>query len=402
MNKTYCVLPWVSIAVDPDGSVKPCCISLDSIKKPDGTKFNLGTDKIEEIYNSPHYLGIRQKMLAGDKVPGCDRCYRMEEYGEKSHRKAYNEAYKQSISDAVVVNPIIQYFDLRFGNLCNLACRSCSPNNSSQLAKEVNEITGLQKFHSKYKLKTIEWYETQVYEENINDQLHNVKLLYMTGGEPTIIQKNFDTMSRLIELGYSKNIVLKFNSNMTNSNPKFYDLLGKFKAVIFFASIDGFESMQEYLRYPSSWKQLHMNLCKLLTLGPTIHIKPSPVIQLTNLNKIVDLFEYFENQNRVLGRCVFEMTPILLEYPDFLNLDCLPLDFKIMSWKRIEDWITTKCRFQKATFHTTMQALKTKCYEDHTTNILLDNYIEYNSIFDNHRNHHLIDVNPELHAILHK
>ena len=33
----------------------------------------------------------------------------------------------------------IKYFDLRFGNLCNLSCRSCNPTASSQIAKEINK-----------------------------------------------------------------------------------------------------------------------------------------------------------------------------------------------------------------------------------------------------------------------
>ena len=74
-TKTFCSLPWVNVSVDPDGSVKTCCISTDFITKEDGTKFNLGHDKLEEIYNSKSFVKIRQQMLDGVEVKGCTRCY---------------------------------------------------------------------------------------------------------------------------------------------------------------------------------------------------------------------------------------------------------------------------------------------------------------------------------------
>lgn len=400
LNKTFCSLPWVSVAVDPDGSCKPCCISSDFIRKADGTKYNLGKDQLDTIFNSPDYVKIRENMLDGKPVAGCTRCYQMEQLGGKSHRESYNEGFP--VTDPLPnTTPQIQYFDLRFGNLCNLNCRSCSPKNSSQLAKEIRSLPD-QSIISKYQIlvapSEYDWYESSVYEENMRSQYTNIRMLYMTGGEPTIIQQNIDTMTKLVELGLSSRIVLKINSNMTNINPKFYDMLSKFRSVIFFASVDGYGVMQEYLRYPSKWKQIDQNLRTLLDIG-TVQIRPTPVVQLTNLNCITDLFEYFEAQNTRVGRCVYELHPIILESPPHLNLSHLPREFTIKSWDRIEAWLDT-CRYQPPAFLRTMQALKTKCYTASEDNEQLQAYVEYNGVFDTNRGVSLSDVNPELHGLL--
>jgi MoaA/NifB/PqqE/SkfB family radical SAM enzyme len=188
---TYCVLPWVNITVDPDGSIKPCCVSQDFIKKPTGEKFNLGFDKIEDIVNSQDLVEIRQQMLAGEKVAGCSQCYQHEEYGGKSQRLQYNQMFPLKFSQSHVERTDIKYFDLRLGNLCNLNCRSCSPKNSSQFSKEINELhnTNITKFHEILPLTVDTWYESDVFMDNIDGQLKNIKLLYLTGGEPTIIKK---------------------------------------------------------------------------------------------------------------------------------------------------------------------------------------------------------------------
>ena len=66
MNKTFCILPFVHIAADPDGSIKPCCTSFDKIKKE-----NTNTDKkkkekaelSERLNTILHVNFIYQKLL---------------------------------------------------------------------------------------------------------------------------------------------------------------------------------------------------------------------------------------------------------------------------------------------------------------------------------------------------
>ena len=397
---TYCVLPWVNITVDPDGSIKPCCVSQDFIKKPTGEKFNLGFDKIEDIVNSQDLVEIRQKMLAGERVAGCSQCYQHEEYGGKSQRLQYNQMFPLKFSQSHVERTDIKYFDLRLGNLCNLNCRSCSPKNSSQFSKEINELhnTNITKFHEILPLTIDTWYESDVFMDNIDGQLKNIKLLYLTGGEPTIIKKNFEILNKLISTGFSKNITVMINSNMTNLNSDFYEILDEFKSVIFFASVDGIGPIQEYLRYPSDWNQIDNNITKLIKRA-NIKIRPTPVIQTTNLNKIVDLFEYFENFNISANKSIVEMMPIVLENPKYLDLLYLPLDYKLMCWERIEKFIKN-CKFQGPLFFNKMKALKNKCLKDSVDLEYLNLYKEYNTILDINRNQKLSDINPELHTIL--
>ncbi len=106
-------MPWNNVSVDPDGSVKPCCISRDYIKKSDGTKFNLGHDKIEDFYNSPDYIEIRQKMLSGETVPGCSQCTQIESYGKESKRIITNRRFadqlnqtETTVTGAVCTKPV--------------------------------------------------------------------------------------------------------------------------------------------------------------------------------------------------------------------------------------------------------------------------------------------------------
>ena len=97
MNQSYCSLAWLGITTDPDGTLRPCCVSRDTILKEDGTPFNIGVDSLEDIYNSKYYQDLRRDMLNGTKIAGCETCYSNEKTGRESRRLINNEAYKDHI-----------------------------------------------------------------------------------------------------------------------------------------------------------------------------------------------------------------------------------------------------------------------------------------------------------------
>jgi hypothetical protein len=403
MNKSFCVLPWNNISVDPDGSIKPCCIYKGFIKKPDGTNYNLGYDKIEDFYNSPDYIDIREKMIKGEEVSGCVQCSNYESYGKESRRLNSNLKYSEHLNKtSSIADTNIEYFDLRFGNLCNLRCRSCRPVNSSQLDKQIVQNPELQKYYLKFDYDINQWYETEIFENNVYSNMANINTLYITGGEPTLIKKNFELLKKLIDEGYSKNILLITNSNMTNTNNEFFDLISQFKKVVFLASIDGYKNVQEYLRYPSDWNQVDNNLQNLISREyANVDIKVSPVIQIANIGNITELFEYCEEFNRKAKKRVVEIDLNSLEFPVYLNFVNLPIDYRIKCWEKIYNWVRTHNNYQTGFFYVQLMALKTKCLtEDIESN--LNTFNDFTNLMDKHQKITLADVNPELVDILHK
>ena len=191
MSKTFCPLPWINVSVDTDGSVKPCCISTDYIKNNKGEKFNLGHNSIDEFYNSPDFVEIRHKMLTGQEVKGCSECYEQEKSGGQSQRMLYNNIWPLRLNFHETVDKIkIKYFDLRFGNLCNLKCRSCHPLASTQLQKEVTEIgSSIQKYLPSLPDDFNNWYNTHTANNNILSNIENLEVLYLAGGEPSVNYK---------------------------------------------------------------------------------------------------------------------------------------------------------------------------------------------------------------------
>lgn len=400
-NKSFCPLPWVNLSTDPDGSIKPCCVSTEHIKKEDGTLYNLGSDTIDSIYNSSHFQEIRKKMVEGEYVKGCEKCYESEKYSSISSRLTYNMQYKLPYRDLSFKKVAIRYFDLRFGNLCNLKCRSCNPMSSNQIAREVIEINDdlYTSYNNIPKGDFNNWYKTEIFKTNLESQIPNIDYLYLTGGEPTLVEENKNFIRKLIEQKQAHKITLKISTNLTNLNKEFFSLLSNFRYVIFFASIDGFNQIQEYLRYPSNWKTINENINKIVE-SKNFNLIATPVIQILNLNQIINLFEYLENINREHKQLVVNIDPLILEYPNYLNIKNLPLEYKIKCWNKIDEWLNTKCHYQNQIFLKKLEGIKNLCFEDNSNKLYLEHLKHLTNILDNHRKQNLSEVNPELHSLL--
>jgi sulfatase maturation enzyme AslB (radical SAM superfamily) len=173
----------------------------------------------------------------------------------------------------------------------------CSPANSSMIEEEFiqNPLPVLDRFYLKNEITVKDWFETETFDDNINPQISNLVTIYMTGGEPTLIKKNYDIMQRLIDTGQNSKVTLIINTNMTNTNYKFYDLIKRFNKVIIQMSIDAIGDLATYIRYPTEFKTVDKTINDLLSLGNNITLRAGPVIQVLNLNKLVDMFEYFES-----------------------------------------------------------------------------------------------------------
>jgi MoaA/NifB/PqqE/SkfB family radical SAM enzyme len=399
MNKTFCILPFVHIAADPDGSIKPCCTSFDKIKKENGKPYNLGHDSIEEIFNSPDFIKIRKKMIGGEEVSGCSECYQQEKHSGYSQRISWNEHLKtpdndKQIQNSIVNNfhtsPTIRYIDLRLGNMCNLKCRSCQPLNSSQLTKEIQEITNKQILNY-FSLTESDnnWYTTKQFKDNLEFISNDVYVVYMTGGEPTLIPKNIEYLQSLVDNNRAGEIIVTLNTNLTNAKPEFLEIISKFKQVIVFASIDGLGDVQEYLRYPSDWQQIRKNLLAFAAL-PNVKIEVSPVIQIANIGKITEFFDYILG----LQNDKISLLPIVLFNPDYLSIANLPKEYKEQCLNQIARWLHN-AEIQPAEFRARMtQALSLLQEPDNPE--LLEKFKESTRIFDTHRNVSLASVNPEL------
>ena len=178
MQDNFCVLPFIHAFVTPN-LITPCCAYNSPIK----------LNSKEQYWTSKQLKNIQKNMLDNERDSGCGICWKKEDRGYSSLRQHSNQIYKEHINTIKNnnINEQPYYLDLRLGNLCNLKCRMCVSEWSSQIAGEIldnpNEDwldTPNQKVIS---LDDDSW-------ELLDKWVPYVRRVFMTGGEPTIIKKN--------------------------------------------------------------------------------------------------------------------------------------------------------------------------------------------------------------------
>mgnify|MGYP001959359559 CR=1 FL=1 len=205
MADNFCIMPFVHAFVTPN-IISPCCAYTSKIK----------LNSKNQYWNSDQLKNIQKNMLDNVRDKGCGICWKKEDRGYSSLRQHSNEIYQRHIDEVKKGKqfPTPFYLDLRLGNLCNLKCRMCISEWSSQIADEIlknpNEDWGNDKPDKKIiELDDDTW-------RSLDKWIPYVKRVFMTGGEPTIIKRNLDYIQKIIESGYSKKIELIFTTNATN------------------------------------------------------------------------------------------------------------------------------------------------------------------------------------------
>ena len=304
LPEKICMLPWISIETSPIGTARPCCLAVDEITKPDGTKYSLRENTLEEIYHSEYMQDLRKDFLAGNKPETCRRCWNEEAAGRTSKRINSRIRLKEYV-DAVDFNNIdpdqLWFIDLKLGNICNLKCRICGSWSSSKWAKEeIDYIPELKnrKEHLAYKfLQDGAWpRETEVFWDNLKTLLPNIKYFEFTGGEPFLIEQHFELLRYAVKHGYSKNIEIHYNTNGTVF-PEQAELWANFKHVEIAFSIDNVGVRFEYERYGAEWDLVQENIAKFTAMRSNkISTQLCTTMNIQNVYYLPELCEWITTQ----------------------------------------------------------------------------------------------------------
>jgi hypothetical protein len=285
----------------------------------------------------------------------------------------------------------------------------CNPHNSSAIASEWLQLdqqldyTNWQKQFNQTNTKNYRWYESDVFWNSLKNISTDIKKIYMTGGEPTLIKQNTKYLQELIDNGKSKNIELFFNINGTNLPDEFLSLLEHFQFTNINLSIDGYDKLNYYIRYPSDFSIIEKNVLKLKNLNlSNLGIGFSPVVQIYNILDIFPLIEWIDS---------LQISDVLVDFllcdnPSYLCIDHLPkeiCDLAIDKLQKIKSLkIYNNNNLRSEFLRNSVESLIVKlqnCVEDEKQ---LKFFAEYTKILDQQRNCNFEEYCSELYQKLQK
>ena len=235
-RKPKCYAPFYNVYLRASSRESRVCCTANGYH-------TIQNNTLPETFNNPLAQEIRESMLRDEYHPACHECKKREDLGLRNDRDVYDEWYRNSsidLPEPAQVMPEPYWADLRPSNLCNLKCRMCYPDNSTEVAREYEDL-GL--------TVSKELTQRKHYELPVFDSVVNLKLL---GGEPTL---QTEIEAQLRQLAKQEHGYLNITTNASNVTQfrQWETLFKQIAQVNFNISVDGTREYYEYIRTPARW-----------------------------------------------------------------------------------------------------------------------------------------------------
>lgn len=375
--ESFCPEPWSQLEIDAQGDYKICCLAnydkdFGMAVDDNGQIMNVMTHSFEEAINSKTHREHRLQLSRNEKPQRCRNCYDSEEatkgntYTNGQSKRQFILNFVKDIPEYVThetantvtcqdgsINPKIVNLDIRFGNLCNYKCVMCSPQHSnlwyedwllvSKGGPELhNRAEGVYKKGEhkiypllvdqagKLKMSGLEpWWETDTWWNRFEKVAPDLRHIYFTGGEPLLVPQMQECLDRLISNGYAKNIVLRYDTNLSVINKKVIDKWKHFKNVILAVSLDDVDERYNLIRNPGDFEKFESNVKFILDNN----------IPIKYFSTCIGTFSIYSMTRNIDFARKYGVPSFFrfLEQPAWLDIRYLPKDAKLEIIKNLEN-----------------------------------------------------------------
>ncbi len=327
-NKTFCMAPWTHTYLSPQTERRMCCASREpaqSFKQYIDTGNDAKEYKpltLKEHWNSDHMRSVRLRMMAGEELSECEVCdhkllntdvYRS--YWNQLFNDRVDEAYDSTDETGATTMQTIS-FDYRFNNLCNFKCRMCGDMLSSSWEAESRKNKTWSKesqpwMASPLREQIIKFQDTQVVQEFVEAvETKKIKEIYWCGGEPLMWDMHWKAMQRIIELGFAKEVYVRYNTNLSRTSfkgTKLFDLLPEFQDWQICSSLDGTGEVGEYIRDGLNYEQWLRNFKEGMAVAKTAReMRLDYTITMPGLLELKNMFDLSrELDTEILTKVMF-------------------------------------------------------------------------------------------------
>ena len=244
------------------------------------------------LHNSQFKKEQRLQMLSGQRPKECDYCWNIEDldktyFSDRHYKTADTWAWDRfdeiATSDpGANVNP--SYLEVSFSNSCNFACSYCSPEISSKWMEDIKQNGPYPTKHGAHHLEWLEQTGKMPYKNREHNPyveafwkwfpktLPHLKVLRITGGEPTMSKDTWKLLDYLID-NPRKGLDVAINTNMCVTETLIDHLIAKINIlrkkgvkVDIYTSLESIGTQAEYARDGLDYNAWIKNVRKVLDL----------------------------------------------------------------------------------------------------------------------------------------
>lgn len=278
-QKHFCTAPWNLLYVNVDGSIPSCTRGKVLGNASDGP--------ISDTLSNEKYQELKQDILADKITDNCKKCLQSENISSAGKytglRNHYNKLGIHSSVDYLDTKQFkLSALDLHWSSLCDLKCVTCWAVQSSSIAREENKPVN----------HTPSAVADRVIEYVVSNQ-SELKEIYMSGGEPTLIKYNLKLLKQIEK---RDDLQIRVNSNMQwrQDNAILQEIL-KFPNVLFTCSVDGMGDKFDYIRRGGNWHKTLANI-KFLKTRSNVDLRANTVFFVLTAQELPAIIDYFMDE----------------------------------------------------------------------------------------------------------
>lgn len=326
-ESSFCSSPWFHMRINNVGDYEYC--RWANFEHRD-TNINI-KDCTPQQYFQKHMSPIRQQMLNGETVPGCQECAQMEQHGKISGRQRQllkigvrTEQFAKTLASSPWVsefanNPngdtqqLPQDWQIDLGNYCNSACVMCSPRSSSKIATEFFKLGLVDK------LPAQAWCNDPALVDQFVDTLvksPHIQYLHFIGGETLITPAFRYILQALVDSKLSETLTVGFTTNLTVWDQDIIELLTHFAGVHLGMSVECFHPVNDYVRWPSQLDQVKSVAARWLDIahglpGWLVQLRTTPTV--LTISQLLSVYDFAWQHGTTVESCNFITRPAHLK-----------------------------------------------------------------------------------------
>jgi pyruvate-formate lyase-activating enzyme len=389
------------------------------------------------LHNSKFKKEQRAKMLRGERPSECGYCWKIEDLGKDyfsdRHYKTSDSWAWDRFEDIAKSDPwdnvYPSYLEVSFSNACNFACAYCSPEISSKWMEDVKQNGPYPTKHGAHNLDYLERTgkmpipnrEYNPYVEAFwkwfPNALPHLKVLRITGGEPTMSKDTWKLLDYLIE-NPRKGLDIAINTNGCVEDALIERLIFKINQlaevgvkVDIYTSLESTGVQAEYARDGLNYKQWLINIHKILkntqstvAIMTTVNILSLPTF-IDFINAIMELRAVY-NTSSAWNRIPLSIN--IMHWPPHLQCTLLDKDIRTVIANNVEQVCNSWLKYYTAEKHARLyleefDQIQRLCDYLRNTAPALEHrhdFVRYIYAYDKRRNKDFVKIFPEYAQLL--
>ena len=423
LSASFCAAKWYNATIWlGSGMTTSCHHPPAHLVDRDRVRANPGL-----LHNTDQKKEDRRKMILGERPPGCEYCWKIEDMGSDaiSDRVYKSKIYPiEALHDAFNTAPDhdvnLRTLEIAFDRTCQFACSYCNPAFSTTWVNDIrrngpyrdlvsdgrNHFTHTHDSAQLFKITESNPYVDAFFAWWESDLHHTLTELRITGGEPLMSAHTWRLVDWFRDNQGRSSTRLAINSNL-GTDIDIDRLLASTQgmAIDLYTSNEAVSTQAEYIRDGLVWDDWANNVERLLDSGQFRGIHVMCTINALCLSTLDQLLECIMNWKLEYGKDAVSFTLNILRFPSFQSPLVLPdaqrtvYRQRLVTW--LEHWADSEFIHEHEVNHTQrlidyLDVVKTPHSEAFDRPRLLNDFRQFYTQYDQRRSKDFGQAFPEL------